>query len=413
MSGASTKLVVYAKRLNWIAAVVIVALLTFQYFRTSEVDRPQPRVLTNSAKSVVREAAAPALGKTRSRSNYGETKPYSVPPVVAPSKNSSAPPKAAPPPAPPVVDPMKNDRDRDGTVDGLDECPDEKALIHKREYFADTDADGKGDPSKPILSCTTTPPTGAVASKDDECPSNAKKSTVGECGCDCDYDGVDTDEDGIVDCLQLGSNEKLNRDTDGWKPDYASAQSIKALCASLKEVADDAWEIRLALERLAEIEREKAGSIALKDYSAELLTQFKKLQVLGAKLFQLQKAQFDRSKDPANTVNASSFARRLWPGVDVAKVGAVPKVAKQWLVIVEELVAITDATETMRGYFMRAAEQQADKPTGSMTSRMLADWKKAVDRCFDDARNELKATSKVLLDREKLEVEIALAGGRP
>ena len=311
---------------------------------------------------------------------------------------------------------MKNDRDRDGTVDGLDECPDEKALIHKREYFADTDADGKGDPSKPILSCTTTPPTGAVASKDDECPSNAKKSTVGECGCDCDYDGVDTDEDGIVDCLQLGSNEKLNRDTDGWKPDYASAQSIKALCASLKEVADDAWEIRLALERLAEIEREKAGSIALKDYSAELLTQFKKLQVLGAKLFQLQKAQFDRSKDPANTVNARGFALRLWPGVVIKQktpappkqIAPVPKVAQQWRDTAKELIAIVEAVEAMRKYYESAAAQQGDKSNGSKTDRTTADWKKAVDRCFDDAKDELKTTSKVLLDVGALALEVAL-----
>lgn len=418
MSNTRTNLVAYANRMNWIIAVIIVALLTFQYFRPSEVDVPQPSVVANSGKHAAHEPAAPAEEPARSRSKYAETQPVSpqservAPAVVPVATQTPAPPKVTPP-SPSVVDPMANDRDGDGTVDGLDECPDKTELVHPSEYFADTDGDGFGDPNASMRSCTTTPPAGAAASKDDECPRNPNKSSAGECGCDCDYEGIDADEDGIIDCLQVGSNQKLNRNTPGWKPDYESAKSINELCANLKELAIEASTIRAELEKAGVTQRDMPDSITLEYYSAGLTIQLEKLQLMGAKLFQLQKEQFDRSRDPKHAPNAGGFALRLWPAVSIKKTTPVPVVSQYWLVIVQDLIATVDAIESMRGSFMSAAAQNVAKPNGVKSDRTLADWRKGIDRSFDDAKDQLRTTSKVLLDREKLVLELALTGGTP
>ena len=150
--------------------------------------------------------------------------------------------------------------------------------------------------------------------------------------------------------------------------------------------------------------------ITLESHSVLLKTEFKKLNVLGAQLFQLQKEQFERSKDATNTRSAHGFARRLWPAVNIEVGAGVPKVEQQWGVIVDDLIAIGEAIDKMRSYFRIAAAQRADPPTGSKTDRTAGDWQKSVDRCFDDAQDELKTTSKMLLDRDKLNLELVDIG---
>ena len=51
-----------------------------------------------------------------------------------------------------------------------DECPANGQLVVKASYYLDSDADGEGDPAFPILSCDSTPPTGYSASSGDGCP---------------------------------------------------------------------------------------------------------------------------------------------------------------------------------------------------------------------------------------------------
>ncbi|MFN8438647.1 MAG: GDSL-type esterase/lipase family protein [Cytophagales bacterium] len=48
-------------------------------------------------------------------------------------------------------------------------------------WYADTDADGKGDPNTKVTSCTQ--PTGYVADNTDLCPTDANKTAPGNCGC--------------------------------------------------------------------------------------------------------------------------------------------------------------------------------------------------------------------------------------
>ena len=363
--------------------------------------------------------AYPTNEAASSRSKYGEKPPVVAEPAqdAVPVVTPPQPPLAAPPVDPqrtlPPVDPMTNDRDGDGTVDALDKCPDDKTLSEQIQYFADTDEDGKGDAGTSKSDCSKTPPTGYVDNSDDKCPGNKNKIVGGECGCDCDFDGVDADGDGQTDCLQKGPQGKFNRDVPGWKPDYVSAESINALGARLQKLASDALKIREALEQAVETAKLKNPSITLESYSGLLTSEFKKLNVVGARLFQLQKEQFERSKDATNTRSAHGFARRLWPAVNIEGPAGVPKVEQQWGVIVEDLIAIGEAIDAMRSYFRIAAAQAAETPTGSKSDRTARDLQKSVDRCFDDAQDELKTTSKVLLDRDRLNLELVDIGRHP
>ena len=291
------------------------------------------------------------------------------------------------------------DRDGDGKVGAEDECPDERTLTKQIEYFADTDADGKGDPNARVKSCSTKPTPGYVTNGDDQCPTNPKKIAEGECGCLCDFDGVDADDDGQSDCLQKGSQGNFNRDIHGWKPDTEGAESIKALSTGLTTIAKGVAEIRRELES-------SAPSITLEAYKSLLTNQLKKLNALGNDLFQLQKMQFDRSKDPQLKGSARGFAQRLWPAVIVKGTTPVPKIATQWQLIVGDLEFITDAIEEKRAQFMGMASLSFDQRTGSNSDRTRGDVERSVDRCFNDAKDALKGTSKVLLNRQKLENEL-------
>ena len=340
-------------------------------------------------------------------SKYAGNKQNTTAPVPETSPAESTPtpppvePPVEPPPAAPEIDPSMVDRDGDGKVGAEDECPDERTLTKQIEYFPDTDADGKGDPNARVKSCSTKPTPGYVTNGDDQCPTNPKKIAEGECGCLCDFDGVDADDDGQSDCLQKGSQGNFNRDTPGWKPDTEGAESIKALSTGLTTIAKGVAEIRRELESSAPLPLPK-----LEVYKSLLTNQLQKLNALGNDLFQLQKVQFDRSKDPQLKGSARGFAQRLWPAVIVKGTTPVPKIATQWQLIVGDLEFITDAIEEKRAQFMHIAGDFSEGGTGSKSDRTRGDVERSVDRCFNDAKDALKGTSKVLLNRQKLENEL-------
>ena len=346
-------------------------------------------------------------------SKYAGNKPNTTAPVLEtpPAESTPTPPpvepSVAPPPVAPEIDPSMVDRDGDGKVGAEDECPDERTLTKQIEYFADTDADGKGDPNAHVKSCSTKATPGYVTNGDDQCPTNPKKIAEGECGCPCDFDGVDADEDGQTDCLQPpeGNFEKgtQNRDNPNWKPDFKGADGIKALSTGLATIAKGVAEIRRELESSPP---SPSPPPTLEAYKSLLTNQLKKLNALGNDLFQLQKVQFDRSKDPQLKGSARGFAQRLWPAVIVKGTTPVPKIATQWQLIVGDLAIITEAIEAKRAKFMGVASGFSDQGTGSNSDRTRGDVERSVDRCFNDAKDALKGTSKVLLNRQKLENEL-------
>ncbi|MEY2716353.1 MAG: hypothetical protein RIT24_2696, partial [Planctomycetota bacterium] len=99
-----------------------------------------------------------------------------------------------------------------------DECPANGQLVVKASYYLDSDADGEGDPAFPILSCGSTPPTGYSASSGDGCPADPAKIAPGTCG--CGVADVDSDGDLVLDCVDncpsVSNADQLNCDTDAF-----------------------------------------------------------------------------------------------------------------------------------------------------------------------------------------------------
>ncbi|MBX2978018.1 MAG: proprotein convertase P-domain-containing protein [Flavobacteriales bacterium] len=79
-------------------------------------------------------------------------------------------------------------------------------------WYADTDGDGFGDPNTGISGYTCDQPTGYVANSGDLCPDDANKQAPGQCG--CGTADIDTDGDGIADCVDACPNDPFN-DADG------------------------------------------------------------------------------------------------------------------------------------------------------------------------------------------------------
>lgn len=113
-----------------------------------------------------------------------------------------------------------DDADGDGYVAGQD-CDDlDAAIFEPATYFADTDADGYGDPDDTTAACTLTPPNGYVADGTDNCPlvSNADQAdadgdgTGDACEGDEDGDGIPDDEDN---CATSANPDQADLDDDG------------------------------------------------------------------------------------------------------------------------------------------------------------------------------------------------------
>ena len=73
-----------------------------------------------------------------------------------------------------------------------DQCPSNSALVKQATYYLDADSDGTGDASSTTSSCSSTAPSGYVASSGDSCPNDATKLAPGACGCGA----AETDSDG-------------------------------------------------------------------------------------------------------------------------------------------------------------------------------------------------------------------------
>ena len=101
------------------------------------------------------------------------------------------------------------DSDGDGTADCVDGCPSNAALTSPATYYLDADGDGFGG-STTTTACTSTPPSGYVATSTD-CNDSAASVFPGATelcdGIDQDCDGTadegftDTDGDGVADCV--------------------------------------------------------------------------------------------------------------------------------------------------------------------------------------------------------------------
>ncbi|MDA1336935.1 MAG: hypothetical protein O2818_08625 [Bacteroidetes bacterium] len=98
------------------------------------------------------------------------------------------------------------DVDGDGVDDASDNCTDltacnydgsvnNVACTFATTWYADTDADGAGDPATTQSACTQ--PAGYVAVAGDGCPSDPNKTAAGVCG--CGVVDVDVDSDGVCD----------------------------------------------------------------------------------------------------------------------------------------------------------------------------------------------------------------------
>ena len=101
------------------------------------------------------------------------------------------------------------DSDGDGTADCVDGCPSNAALTSPATYYLDADGDGFGG-STTTTACTSTPPSGYVATSTDCNDSSASvfPGATELCdGIDQDCDGTadegftDTDGDGVADCV--------------------------------------------------------------------------------------------------------------------------------------------------------------------------------------------------------------------
>lgn len=93
-------------------------------------------------------------------------------------------------------------------------------------WYADTDADGVGDASNTLSSCSQ--PTGYVATSGDQCPSDGNKTAPGDCGCGR-VEGNCTDCAGVV-------NGTATEDVCGR---CIGGNTGKTACSSVSEAEDD------------------------------------------------------------------------------------------------------------------------------------------------------------------------------
>ena len=368
MSDTDSELVVYAKRFSWIAAVIIVALLTFQYFRTSKSEGSPVEIVTNSADEA--DAAMPPS------------------PVVLTTD-------------PVVAEPVRQDRDHDGVFDDEDECPEAPEFTHKHQYFADTDGDGRGDPAESTLACAQ--PQGFIDNGDDLCPRNARKIVPGTCGCDCDFDDVDINENGTPDCLEVeGADGIVNRAKPGWTPNQEGWDSLKELRGDLDEINRA---LRSINQRLNTSGQGSSSSAELASFEAKLTPALVQLDELGARLYQLQKLQFTRSKDDANRLSAKGFVKSFWK---VIVVDQVPDAAVKatWKSIVQSLIELNGAIAARRAAFDAAAEREPERGSGTKRERPQVRAHREIDAAFDRAEKQIKTSSKVLMDIDDLKREL-------
>ena len=392
MSDTDKKLYGYAKLCSCLAAVILVALLAFQYFRTREHDVTPPTAGTKHAKVVASEEASAVVPPPHSKF-IANTQPAATVETVETVE-------PAEPAEPTVVASSRQDRDGDGVVDEVDECPDSAAFTHKKKYFADTDGDGRGDPAMSTLACGQ--PTGFVDNSDDMCPRNQRKMVPGTCGCDCDFDDVDINEDRTPDCLEVeGADGIANRAKPGWTPNAEGWNSLKELRAEMTAISSELKRIKGAI-RSSRSSSIQSGLPAFETVLTNALTQ---LNEVGARLYQMQKEQFVRSEDEANRLSAKGFVQSFWKVIVVDQV-ADAKVKASWTSIVQDLIEINNSISEKRANFDANAETYPERGTGIKRERPQEKARKEIEEAFNRAEKTVKTASKVLMDLDDLKREL-------
>ena len=93
------------------------------------------------------------------------------------------------------------------SVNSTDGCPSNGALIAPITYYADTDGDGAGNAGSPAAFCSLTAPVGYASGATDGCPNDSAKVAPGTCG--CGVADADSDGDGTLNCLDGCPNDPL------------------------------------------------------------------------------------------------------------------------------------------------------------------------------------------------------------
>jgi hypothetical protein len=123
-------------------------------------------------------------------------------------------------------------------------------------WYADADGDGAGDPAVSQASCT--PPPGFVANTNDQCPGDADKTAPGACG--CGTPDVDSDSDGLADCIDSCPNTQgvigsvcndgdPTTENDVLGPDCQCTGTPAALFLQVRMVLEGAYDPSLGLMR--------------------------------------------------------------------------------------------------------------------------------------------------------------------
>ena len=93
------------------------------------------------------------------------------------------------------------------SVNSTDGCPSNGALTAPITYYADTDGDGAGNAGSPAAFCSLTAPVGYASGATDGCPNDSAKVAPGTCG--CGVADADSDGDGTLNCLDGCPNDAL------------------------------------------------------------------------------------------------------------------------------------------------------------------------------------------------------------